>query len=389
MDLSRLTDVKQQLNCKSNKVLEAKSFDAQHPMFRLEVEQVAKDFEDFLSKGEEVVVVGMGGSSLPLKVFVDFFSLQNKIILLDSPDPDFVQRQLFGCKKPVFCIVSKSGGTLEVAALLCHLLQSYSTRDFAVVTDPNQGLLLDWAKENQLPRAVIPPEIGGRFTNFTSFHEALLGRFDKNFQSVLLGAREEIASLKKDASPLAALSKAFMERPGSAHILWAYGEKLLGLAQWMQQALGESLGKRDKNNNRKGSLPVVLSGPQDQHSVLQLLADGPQDKLLWFLDFESFTKSPSFEEVPQEFSYLKGSSLDKVMKVLSRSTYQSFVERNQDEDSYQPLIHWRLEKNEASLGRAIARVQALIEYHGREINVNPFDQPGVEHGKKIAKKLMA
>jgi glucose-6-phosphate isomerase len=354
-----------QLSLSTNSV----KFNASHPMFRYEVPAAEPAVIEKIKKASTIVVVGMGGSILPLKAFVDAFQLQRRIFLLDTVDP-LRFAEIRRLPQPLFCVASKSGETLEIKALLSMLLDAGFGDRILMVTDPEKGFLRQIVNEKKLPSLPIPADLGGRFTNFSVFHRALLEAQGVDFNSMLEHANKTVNKLKADPFILENLYQQLFEPNRNALILWAYGDRVHGLACWIQQVIAESLGKRAKDGTRKGILPVVLKGPQDQHSVLQLLADGPQDKALWFFSFQE--KSSSV--------------LSEALNILLESTFKTFEERLSSPETAQPISRFDLASTE-SFVEAIVTIQAFVEYAGGRLQVNAFDQPGVERGKEIAKEL--
>ncbi|MBN8555896.1 MAG: hypothetical protein J0L93_10665 [Deltaproteobacteria bacterium] len=346
------------------------SFNAAHPMFRYEVSAVDSQIIERMKQAGVIVVVGMGGSVLPLKAFIDFFQLQSKIFLLDTVDPDrfAVIKTL---PNPLFCIVSKSGETLEIKALLEQIIAAGFSKNILTVTDAQKGFLREFTAKENLLSLPIPQDIGGRFTNFTIFHRALLESQGIAFEHMLKHAKKVVENFKKDASLLEKLYQQLFTSDRRNLILWAYGDRTFGLAAWMQQVIGESLGKKTKAGVRKGILPVVLKGPQDQHSVLQLLSDGPQDKVLWF------------------FSAFHGEGvLNEALQILLESTFKTFEERLANPETFQPIARFDLSTNTEFFVEMIVTIQAFTEYSADRLEINAFDQPGVERGKEIARELL-
>ncbi len=340
-------------------------------MFEYQVELVPADIQKRMRSYEHFVVVGMGGSILPLRVFVKAFELEDKVLFLDRLDQSWFEK-LLRMPSTLFCVVSKSGETFEIQALLQELLQADRQQDLLVVTDPQLGSLRKLAFELALPSLPIPSGIGGRFTHFTIFHRALLERFGIAFDQILQAARMERDQLKADSAILQQMFQAMFSPKKTKMILWSYGERFRGFADWLQQAVAESLGKKNSVGERIGVFPIVLQGPQDQHSVLQLLMDGPQDFSIWF-----------FEEQPRYQN-----SLDSLRSLFCESIYESFRERLENPETSVPLVHLKSDLSESDLGKLIARFQALIEYSGKLLGVNAFDQPGVERGKQIVRQKL-
>lgn len=362
-------------------------FKAEHPMFKYDVPEVPATLQKRLKEFENFVVVGMGGSVLPLKVFTDAAALQKNIFYLDTVDSLRVKEAL-SLSNALFCFVSKSGDTLEVRAVISEVLRVAPKTSFLVVTNSEKGQLRKWANEQSLLSLEIPKELGGRFTNFSVFHRALLERFGVNFQAMARKAVSVRDGLQKDSSVLYSLTRQLFDAPKSGLILWAYGERLKGLAYWAQQALGESLGKISRQKKRVGLLPTVLLGPQDQHSVLQLLMEGPQDKVLWFLESKPKNSTGSATLLPEAFQDLSNKSLGDVLNILSESTYQTFKERLSSPETAQPISRWVLSETMEDVVEVIVVLQALVEFAAEYLQIDAFNQPGVERGKQIARELI-
>lgn len=358
-------------------------------MFQYQVAAVPSETKELFKSFDRFVVVGMGGSVLPLKALRDAAGLQTKIILLDQTDPEFVRHLISENTDSLFCIASKSGETLEIKALLSEILQSIPMKQIFCVTDPQSGSLRKWVVENGVSSLPIPTELGGRFTNFSIFHRALLERFGIDFEDLLLSARDELRSIQSDPHFLEDWYRCFFEDSVHHWVLWFYGTKLRGLAEWAQQALAESLGKKSKTGGlRVGKFPIVLQGPGDQHSVLQLLRDGPQDNAFLFLCDSSHKLSGPFQNLPEFCKNLEGLSLKEVQEILMNSTTQSFEERLSCIGETQSVMRWDFEEALRDAVRAIVRIQAFVEYAGECLGVNAFDQPGVERGKQIAREMI-
>ncbi len=366
------------------------SFEARHPMYQYEVPAVPTAITDLLKRYEKVVVVGMGGSVFSLKVLTDFFGLQSRVLFLDSVDPARLEH-LPSAREALYCVVSKSGETLEIRSLLAELMVRRKMENFLIVTDPAKGWLRTQLSTWKFPSLEIPPELGGRFTNFTVFHRALLERWGVQFETLITSARSAIVALKKNPAPLAALYDQIFSEAKSGVVLWAYGDHFLGLAEWTQQILAESLGKKSSDGRRCGLLPTVLKGPQDQHSVLQLFMDGPQSQALWFFRREPAKdgKKRNVEKMPENFKDLTGIVPEKVLGILAESTIASFEERLSSKETCQPLTDFQLvPKKEEELGAILAMLQAFIEYSADRLKINAYDQPGVERGKSIAREIL-
>ena len=367
--------------------VDKQTFDAAHPMFRYEVPEVPVSVSQFLNRAKKIVVVGMGGSVLPLQAFVAGAHLESQILFADNLERRSLEPLL---KDPdcVFCVVSKSGETLEVKAVLAEIILADRLSDCLFVTDPVKGSLREMATAKGILTLEIPPELGGRFTNFSVFHRAVLERFQINFDGCVRAAQKECERLKQDPSSLSWMFHSIFGRPSASVILWTYSADWKALLAWMQQAIAESLGKMTKDGKRYGSSPVVLEGPKDQHSVLQLLTEGPQDKALWFF-IPSRRKLDGTRVLPDSLGLLQSQSLETIQDLLAEATFKTFEERTLRAETLQPLLRFDLAFGVEEISRVVAITQAFIEYAGKRLAINAFDQPGVERGKQIARELLS
>ena len=145
-----------------------------------------------------------------------------------------------------------------------------------------------------------------------------------------------------------------------------YHSNLNSLAEWMMQLIGESTGKKNLGGYPLGITPVKYSGPKDEHSQMQLLLDGPPDKTLLFL-ISSEDKKDFFSDLILEHQ---------------KATAGALNERNV------PNIEITINNiNEESLGALFLLFQISISLLGLKLNINPFDQPGVELIKKRLKSI--
>lgn len=369
----------------SDAVPEYKNFAAKHPMFRYDLDEMNSKFIGRLKKAKHIIIVGLGGSALPLKAFIDFFQLNDRVHFLDTVDPSRWHK-LSKLKGAVFCIASKSGDTLEIKALLAEIISAKRLKDVLIVTDQTKGMLRTFAAEHKIVTLPIPAEIGGRFTNFSVFHQAVLEACGVKFAPLQKMARDYCSYLKRDYHILHRLYHQLFESKKSILILWAYGDRLLGFCQWAQQVIAESLGKRNAESKRFGITPIVLQGPQDQHSVLQLLSDGPQDKVLWFWESKFSTKATK-RKLKAPLDIFSQVGLSESLSILCDSTFRTFEERLGNEETHQPVARFQITKVDDFI-QSIVLIEALTEIAADVLKINAFDQPGVERGKEIARELI-
>ncbi|MEC7183217.1 MAG: glucose-6-phosphate isomerase [Bdellovibrionota bacterium] len=361
-------------------------------------------FEKFKHK-KYFVQVGIGGSSLGSSTLVEALGLRDKkkkIFFLDNIDPEQVYDILksIQLKETLFYFVSKSGGTAETLAVFSLVLDQLKLEgvheeewkeSIVCATDPESGALRKIIKRHKLDSLTIPPNIGGRFSAFTpvSYLPALFVGIDIDL--LCLGASKvKEALLNEELRDNDLFRSAFYLKnlkdlkKINQTVFMPYSSKLKLLSSWFVQLWAESLGKKNSSSQKnvhEGLTPIPAYGATDQHSQLQLFMEGPRDKCILFVEVESFQhdfklKSP-FEEWP--FSKLNPHSLSDLMDAEFRGTLKGLDEEGR------PYIRITIPSlNEETLGAMILFFQSLTVFMGLLLEVNPFDQPGVELGKKFS-----
>ena len=350
-------------------------------------------------KFENVVVLGIGGSSLGGQVLFQALKKPHwnhlpaskrrgypRIFFLDGIDPDYISQlgQFLNFRRTLFVVISKSGETIEVLALLSHflkplkrLLNKKIAQNLVVVTEPKKSPLHDFAKRHKIQIFPHPENIGGRFSVLSVvglLPSALIGI---NPSKILKGAQLANQLLQKP-NHLAlklALAQFHLDKFQKKNIavIFPYAYALEKIADWYTQLLAESIGK----NRQTGPTPLKAVGPKDQHSLLQLFQEGPRDKHFLFLGVEKFAETTEFS------SPLLKSSLAKLLQAEQKATTQAL---NQNKLPVQTLN--LKEINESTLGQLLYTLEAEIALLGKLYRVNPYNQPGVELGKKLIRRYL-
>jgi glucose-6-phosphate isomerase len=155
-------------------------------------------------------------------------------------------------------------------------------------------------------------------------------------------------------------------------------------AEWFRQLWAESLGKavdRRGQSVHVGPTPVGAVGPTDQHSQVQLFMEGPFDKVITFLAVDELAEDvtiPSAAGLPADLAYLGGHSLGRLL----RAEYQATAAALSSMGRMNCSIHLP-ELSARTLGELFMFFQLATGYAGVWYGVDPFDQPGVELGKKL------
>ncbi len=381
--------------------------------------------EHFKSFGyENMVVLGIGGSALGLTALntalnPPYYNLLSKhgrrgaprLFVMDNIDPVTFKAMLKLCppKKTLYNVISKSGETAEtisqlmiVTAMLEKAVGRDGMKDHLVVTTSPRGdkapksLLHPVAAAYGLVSFVIPLNVGGRFSVFSPvgmFPAAMLGMDLDAMRAgcAAMDARCWNTSLEENPAYLrAAIHYVLNSAKGkSMSVMMPYADGLRDVADWYRQLWAESLGKKedlDKKEVYAGQTPIKALGATDQHSQVQLYREGPNNKLFNVLEvakFETSLKIPDTLKEVEGVDYLRGKSMNKLMSCELRGTVDAF------KVSKRPVIRITLPRvNAHSVAQLLYMLEVETAMAGRMYNIDTFNQPGVEEGKVIARRLM-
>jgi glucose-6-phosphate isomerase len=165
-------------------------------------------------------------------------------------------------------------------------------------------------------------------------------------------------------------------------ILWPYADALSVFGGWWRQLWAESLGK-----DGKGSTPVSVLGPVDQHSQLQLFRDGPGNALFTILSVDMKGEGPAVPKAAARalgLDYLAGRKPGDLVEAECRATAQTLFKNGR------PVRTIHVRKVDAfSMGALMMHFMLETILMGRLMGVDPFDQPGVEEGKVLARQYLS
>jgi glucose-6-phosphate isomerase len=181
----------------------------------------------------------------------------------------------------------------------------------------------------------------------------------------------------------AALAAAFTEeRQHTSSVLMPYRDQLADLALWYRQLWAESLGKEGK-----GTTPIQAGGTVDQHSQLQLYLDGRNDKLISLITCPTAGSGLTIpDSLAKEagMSDLGGRPIGDLLDAFSSATADALIEASR------PVRIFQIERlDEATIGALMMHFILETLITARLWRVNPFGQPAVEAGKKLAKIRLA
>ena len=364
---------------------------------------------------ENVLVLGIGGSALGgiavthalLRPYWNLLSREQrngypKIFFLDNVDPDEMSALLdiLDLKKTLVNVITKSGDTAETMAqfmILKNRLEQELGDDYrkniVATTDKRTGILRQIAEQEGYKTFVVPDDVGGRYSVFSAVGLLPFALVGIDIDEITTGIKDMDLMLKNpdifhNIAAQNALVHYLMDTKLGKNItvMMPYSSKLKYVADWFVQLWAESLGKkRIASSENVGPTPVKALGATDQHSLAQLFNEGPNNKLINFIRVEDFGCNL---EIPKIFEYtgigyLGGKSMNDLMNAEADSTKAALC------DFSRPSVTIKLPKID---GYHVAQLLYMLEVQtaitGALYNVDPFDQPSVEHARNYTYALM-
>jgi glucose-6-phosphate isomerase len=365
---------------------------------------------------DTVCVVGIGGSALgswaldcsmrgPHPVQRAFSPDHPRLVILDNVDPFFIASALesMSPKRTLVVPIAKSGSTAETIAVLLIVrkwltdkLGRKANQRIAVVTSEGKGDLKTLATDEKYKTFHLPDNVGGRFSVLSAVGLLPAALIGIDIRRLCKGAAQ-MTSLcwKPELEANIALRAAMMH-----HLIWTarrkpiqvafpYSNQLWGAAFWFRQLWAESLGKAKDRRGKAvhvGQTPVAALGTTDQHSQVQLYMEGPNDKVY---SFWAVARHADGVRIPKDktgfeaFDYLGGRTLAELIDAERRSTAAALTAQKR------PNCTFTLERvDEENIGAFLQMMEFQTAFVGEMLNINAFDQEGVELGKKFTFALM-
>jgi glucose-6-phosphate isomerase len=366
-----------------------------------DVEKVALKLQ---SKHLEVfVVIGIGGSYLGSKAVIDALSdsfshikgsFESPIVLFAgqniSEDYLFELRDLLDTKEWACAVISKSGTTTEPALAFRLLKQDLEERygveearkRIIAITDEERGALRTLATTEGYKTFVIPDDVGGRYSVLTPVGLIAIAIAGFDVRELVNGAKSmEVACgpnvpfEENIASQYAAARNALYKKGKKVEIMVNYNPKLHFFAEWWKQLYGESEGKESK-----GIFPASVDFSSDLHSMGQYIQEGERILFETVLSVDQVNYEvlvPEDKADLDKLNFLAGKRVDYINKMAELGTSIAHV------DGGVPNIRINIPQlNEFYLGQLIYFFEIACGISGYILDVNPFDQPGVEAYKK-------
>lgn len=383
------------------------------------LESVKKEVEHFRDRCEVLIVLGIGGSALgnialqsALNPYT--YNLMNdrqrpgpQLFVLDNVDPDVLRSVIDlitpKIKKTIVNVISKSGETAETAAqfiVFRDLLQQKLGKKYAenilATTDPSGGTLREICHAEGYRTLEVPDGVGGRFTVMSAVGLFSAGMCGIDTDALLEGAADMDKRLKdpnvrKNAAALIAAIHYCLDKKGKhSTVMMPYSTQLYYLGDWFRQLWAESLGKKFDITGKKevfaGQTPIKALGTTDQHSQVQLYREGPNDKIIQFIEVEKFQHKltiPSSMKGVKTLEYLAGANFQQLINAEKLGTEYALLESQRPNITIQfPSI------SPQTVGQFLYLYECAVAYMGGLYGINTYDQPAVQLGKDATYALM-
>lgn len=293
-------------------------------------------------------------------------------------------------------VISKSGTTLE-PAIAFRIFREYLNEKYGpeearkriyITTDKSKGALKTLANEEKIETFVIPDNIGGRFSVLTAVGLLPIAAAGFDIDLLLDGAKEAAnkyndPEIKYNDSYLYAAIRHYLNtnKEKDIEIMVTYNDKLKLFIEWFKQLFGESEGK-----DNKGIFPTGVTYTTDLHSLGQIVQDGKRNIFETVIKIKNEKDKITIKKDSENYdglNYLQG----KTVKYVEDKAMEGTIKAHIDGDVPNLLITID-ELNEKSLGNLIYFFEKAVAMSGRLLDVNPFNQPGVEAYKKNMFKLL-
>ena len=366
-----------------------------------EFEAIKEAADKIKNNSQVLVVIGIGGSYLGARAAIEFIKSQNyNLMPKDTPDIYFAGNtissrslaeldKMIGDRDFSVNVISKSGTTTEPAVafrILRDKLEKKYGKDGAkerifATTDKAKGTLKKFADSEGWQTFVVPDDVGGRFSVLTAVGLLPIAVAGIDIDALMKGARDAMAKystddvMNNDCYKYAAIRNILYRQGRKIEMMVSYEPSYTMMNEWFKQLYGESEGK-----DGKGIFPTSAVFSTDLHSLGQYIQQGERSLFETVVFFKNSLDEVIIEEDKDNvdgLNFLAGQPLSFV----NQKAFEGTVLAHTDGDVPNILIEAD-DMNEQDLGELIYFFEKACAISGYVLDVNPFDQPGVESYKK-------
>jgi glucose-6-phosphate isomerase len=382
------------------------------PEIRTEIEDTSKRIKTFAADihagtitaengkpFKQVLLIGIGGSALGPQLVSDALGSRDdpmNIFFFDNTDPDGFDRvfEKMGddLSQTLVVVVSKSGGTKETRNGMLEAEARFKEKGLpfdkhaVAVTGVGSDLHKHAEKNGWLARFPMHDWIGGRTSVMSAVGLLPMALQGFNIDDFLAGAaamdeRTRTQDMTQNAAMLLALMWYYAGngKGDKDMVILPYKDRLALFAKYLQQLVMESLGKEKDLDGKivhQGITVYGNKGSTDQHAYVQQLRDGVSNFFVTFIEVDKDRRSPAIEI---EAGVTSGDYLHGFLRGTRSALYESGRES---------ITMSVPEANAFNVGALIALYERAVGFYGSLLNINAYDQPGVEAGKKAATRLL-
>ena len=365
------------------------------------IADIEKTAFELRKKSDLFVVVGIGGSYLGARAVIE--ALQNHFAPLTGEKPlvvyaghnmseDYLSELIAILDKKDYslAVISKSGTTTEPAIafriLKQHIIKKYGEQEAAsrivAITDKAKGALKQLANVKGYKTYIVPDDVGGRFSVLTPVGLLPIAMAGIDIRQLIAGAIEMEKLCKNNptlngniVSEYAVVRHILYDMGKTNEIMVNYEPRLVYFSEWWKQLYGESHGKE-----HKGIFPASVTFSTDLHSMGQYIQDGIRNLFETVISVENSDhelRIPLEGEDLDQLNYIAGKRISEVNHKAELGTMLAH------EDGGVPVLRIVIPEISAYvLGQLIYFFEMGCAVSGYMLEVNPFDQPGVEAYKK-------
>lgn len=369
-----------------------------------EYDRIKRAAKKIQSDTDVLICIGIGGSYLGAEAVIKalthkYIKPKTEVVFVGnnlSTDHILETLEYIDGKDISLNVISKSGTTLE-PAIAFRIFREYLNEKYGpeiarqrtfITTDKEKGALKLLANEEAIETFVIPDNIGGRFSVFAAVGLLPIAAAGIDIDKLILGAQEAANKYKdpeikyNDAYIYAAIRHILHTKNSKdIEIMVTYNDKLRLLVEWFKQLFGESEGK-----DKKGIFPVGVNYTTDLHSLGQIIQDGQRnifETTIYIKECKNEVVIKTDSDNYDGLNYLQNKTLKYIEDKAMEGTIKAHIDGNV------PNLLIELEKlDERNLGNLIYFFEKAVAMSGRLLDVDPFNQPGVEAYKKNMFKLL-
>lgn len=369
-----------------------------------EFERIKAAAQRIREQADVLLVCGIGGSYLGSKAAIEFinghyYQDDLEVIFVGNTfsSTEIVRVLKYIEDKDVACnVISKSGSTTETALafriIRQHIEQKYGKEEAAkriyVTTDKSRGLLRPMVNQEGYESFIIPDDIGGRFSVITAVGLLPIAAAGIDIDAMMNGLQDAYKAFTiedieyNDAYKYGVLRRVLQEKGYDVEMFVTYEPHLSFVAEWLKQLDGESEGKEGK-----GLLPHSVTNSTDLHSMGQFVQEGTKvlfETILMTREPMEDMQFPSDSNNSDQMEYLAGKSLHWVNQQAMLGT----LEAHTMEGNVPNILLEVKDNSPYTFGYMVFFFFMSLAMSAYMLDINPFDQPGVEVYKRNMFRLL-